>query len=90
MVRILGDENLSDDERIVEICVAMGVNESKARELLAKSRGEAPESDVIVLNEAERDAAVSTTATGVATYTLAVDEEALLGSLAAEPVLQHG
>jgi len=52
MVRIVRDENLSDDERVAAIQEATGVSESKAHRMLAQSRGEAPLSDVLVAEEA--------------------------------------
>lgn len=63
MVRIVGDDNLSDDERVAEIREATGVDETHARELLAKSRDEAPRSDVIVM---EGDQFALTATQGVA------------------------
>jgi hypothetical protein len=62
MVRIVGDENLSDDERITAIGEATGAREAKAENLLTQSRG-GPRSDRLVLDESQL---LLTSVTGVA------------------------
>lgn len=62
MVRIVGDDNLSDDEQIAAIQRATGASAAKAENLLEQSRG-APRSDVVFVDESKL---LVTAVTGVA------------------------
>jgi hypothetical protein len=68
MVRIVGDENLSDDERVAAIQGATGVSESKARAMLAQSRGEVPTSDVFIVEETRQFEVTATQGVAVLSF----------------------